>query len=127
MCSNPTNKLLKRLRGGEAFTIAELMVAISILAVLVIALYSVFNITQKALRSNEAQVDIGDRGRAVIDMIARELEQAVPTRVGGETNMFGGIGYPFWFPLPQGDLDANSGSVMRTNTLPELFFLTRQT
>jgi hypothetical protein len=106
--------------------VTELMVAISILAVIVIALYSVFNITQKALRSNESQVDIGERGRAVIEMISRELEQSVATRVAGETNMVGGIGNPPWFPTPQSDLNGSSNS-FRVNTLHQLFFLTRQT
>jgi len=112
---------------AAAFTVTELMVSISILAVIVIALYSVFNQTQRALRSNEAQVDITERGRAVMEMIARELEQSVATRVRGETNMFGGIGYPPWYPTVQTNLDASSGVAIRTNSLHQLFFMTRQT
>src|SRR5215216_3447632 len=86
-------------RPDAAFSVAELMLAVAIMGVIIFALYSVFNQTQRALRSTEAQGNVADRARAVADIISREIEQARPTfssvPVLGtsvkETNLFGGI------------------------------------
>lgn len=59
-----------------AFTVTELLVAVSLMTLIVLALFSMFNQTQKAMRSNEAQVDSTERGRAVLEIVAREIEDA---------------------------------------------------
>src|ERR1044071_4532805 len=64
---------------GAAFTVTELMVAVSLMSLIVLALYAMFNQTQKALRANEAQVDSTERGRGVLELVSREFESA---RVG---------------------------------------------
>src|SRR5262245_50423505 len=66
-------------RGARAFTVIELMLAVAIMGVIIYALFSVFNQTQRALRRSETNVDISQRARAVLEMIGRELEQARPT------------------------------------------------
>ena len=66
-------------RGTRAFTVIELMLAVAIMGVIIFALYSVFNQTQRALRRSETDVDVSQRARAVLEMISRELEQAQPT------------------------------------------------
>src|ERR1043165_3270479 len=89
-------------RKGAAFTVTELMLAVSIMGVIIFALYSVFNQTQRALRSTQTQGDVAEKARAIVDIISRELEQAKPTfsaiRVGTnkllqEINMMGGFDY----------------------------------
>jgi hypothetical protein len=64
---------------AAAFTVVELMVAISLMTLIVLALYSMFNQTQRAMRANESQVDSSERGRGVLELVSRELESA---RVG---------------------------------------------
>src|SRR5207247_7715196 len=59
----------------RAFTIVELLVAISILTLIVLVLYGLFDQVQKALRSNVAQVDVHEGGRAFMELASREMEQ----------------------------------------------------
>ena len=95
--------VLRRRRGVAAFTVIELMLAVAILGVIIFAFYSVFNETQRALRKSETSAVIGQKARAIVEILAGELEQARPTMSyyfvtnGGvrwpvkETNMFGGL------------------------------------
>ena len=67
-------------RFSVAFTVIELMLAVAILGVIVFALFSVFNQTQRALRRSETNTDVAQKARAVAEIIGMELEQAQPTR-----------------------------------------------
>ena len=69
----------KAFRNKGAFSIAELLIAISLLAVVVLALYSIFSQTQKAFRSSINQVDVNEGGRAAMGILVRDLERAVAT------------------------------------------------
>jgi type II secretory pathway component PulJ len=94
------------MRKSSAFTVIELMLAVAIMGVIIYALFSVFNQTQRALRRSETGVDVAQRARAVLEMIGREVEQAQPTegfwmmtsgverRTTNEFNMMGGLEYP---------------------------------
>ena len=59
-----------------AFSLVELLLAVSLMSVIVFGLYSMFNETQKALRSNVRQVDVLEAGRAAIELLVSDLEQA---------------------------------------------------
>src|SRR5687768_6597256 len=82
-----------------AFTVIELMLAVAILGVIVFALFSVFNQTQRALRRSETNTDVAQKARAIAEIIGLELEQAQPTRAffvsnnifTKEINMLGGM------------------------------------
>src|SRR4051812_48746115 len=95
---------------ARAFTVTELMLAVAIMGVIIFALYSVFNQTQKALRSTETQGDVAEKACAIVDIISRELEQAKPTFsaissnkiVFQEVNMLGGYEFaPQYAPRMQ--------------------------
>ncbi|MBI2947640.1 MAG: hypothetical protein HYY23_08330 [Verrucomicrobia bacterium] len=107
----------------------ELLVAVSIMSLIVYALYHMFNQTQKALRGSITQVDVLEAGRAALDMIGRELEQVTATGVAGATNLYAGSVFigstPAIAPVVQSDLDEQQP--LRTNVLQELFFLSRRT
>ena len=60
----------------RAFSLLELMVAIGLLSVIVLALYSMFDQTQKALHKNIGQVDVMEAGRLAMDLIVRDIERA---------------------------------------------------
>ena len=64
-----------RIRNSRAFTLLELMVAVSVMTLVIYTLYALFNQTQMALRKNAAQVDVNEAGRAAMEMIVRELSQ----------------------------------------------------
>jgi len=117
-------------RRAKAFSVIELMLSVAILGVIIFALYSVFNQTQKALRSTQTQGDVAEKGRAIFEMIGRELEQAQPTfsairngtNIQSEINILGGFEYG---PLTQKAerLDIQP----RTNFLHNLFFFNNKT
>ncbi len=64
-----------RARCSRAFTILELLVAVSVMTLVIYVLYALFNQTQSALRKNASQVDVNEGGRAAMEMIVRELSQ----------------------------------------------------
>jgi hypothetical protein len=100
------------------------------MSVILFGLYTMFDQTQRALRNNTAQVDVLEAGRAAVDLISRDIEQAVASQILGATNAMARITYPNalqWRPLTQ-DLLTNQNralNVYRTNFLQEFFFLTR--
>jgi hypothetical protein len=113
-------------RGGgcdQAFSLIELLTAVSIMVVIIYALYSMFNQTQKALRANITQVDVLESGRAAAEMLGREIEQLTASKLPQTVNFYTGM-----TPVPpvlQTDVDEKT--VLRTNSLQEFFFLSRQT
>jgi hypothetical protein len=101
----------------RAFTVVELLVAISALTLIVVVLYQIFDQTQKAMRSNSAQVDVSEGGRAAMELIARDLEQMTATSVPGTLDFYVGLpGVPMLQPMIP-------ATTFRTNFLEELFFV----
>jgi hypothetical protein len=113
-------------RRSAAFTVTELMLAVSIMGVIVFSLYSVFNQTQKALRSTQTQGDVAEKARAIVDMISRELQQAHATFSGvpgtNENNLIGGFEYAARVQRPE-----RTDVQPRTNFLQNIFFYTHHT
>ena len=109
-------------RVGTAFTVVELMVAVSVLSLIVVVLYNIFDNTQRAMRSNAAQVDVMEGGRAAVELISRDLEQMTELGLAGATNFYvDSWSPPFLQSLPS---PTNVISV-RTNFQQELFFTSR--
>lgn len=119
-----TYKPARPSRPAVAFTVTELLVAISLMSVIVFALYSVFNQTQRALRNTEAQSNVGEKGRAVLELLSREMEQMVPSLSKGEFNLISTMDSD---PTVQTDFDASADVRARTNVLDSVYFLSRQT
>jgi prepilin-type N-terminal cleavage/methylation domain-containing protein len=110
--------------GERGFTVTELMVAVSLMSLIVFALYAMFNQTQKAMRANEAQVDSTERGRSVLELVSREIESARAGIQGNVTNL--------WLTTApgtkkiQGDQpNASLTVVPRTNVFDNIFYLTK--
>lgn len=107
--------VLLRLR--RAFTVVELLVAVSVMTLIVLVLYGVFDQVQKALRGNSAQVDVLEGGRSAMEMLTRELEQMRSSNIPGATNAFIELMSP---PIRQAMLDPG---FYRTNVLQGVYFL----
>ncbi len=56
----------------------ELLVAMAILSLIVVGLLAIFQQTQRALRASITQTDVMETGRAVMDLMTREIQQAAP-------------------------------------------------
>ncbi|MEI9863665.1 MAG: type II secretion system protein [Limisphaerales bacterium] len=62
-----------------AFTLIEVMVAMALLSLIVIALMTVFSSTQAAFRASVTQSDVLESGRAAMDMITTDLRAMTPS------------------------------------------------
>jgi prepilin-type N-terminal cleavage/methylation domain-containing protein len=112
------------LRTSRAFTLVEILVTIALLSMIVLGLFAVFNQVQRAFRSSMNQVDQLAAGRAVTEMLPRELEQITPC--GGSAVTFAAQVIPS-APLTQ-SLPGMTGTppIMRMNLLEDCFILLRQ-
>jgi hypothetical protein len=109
-----------RYRPSRAFSLMELLLAVSISVVIIGALYTVFHHTQRALLSSVTQVDVLESGRQAMDIITRDLSQISASDIGGATNLLC-FQSPAYKPVRQ----ALVGGAVRTNILHELYFLSR--
>lgn len=108
------------------FTVVELMLSVAIMTVIVIGLYTVFDQTQKALRSSMTQIDVLEGVRATTDLLVRDFEGAAPVDFNN-TNLtsFAASTAVFAKSAEIRGLDPAGDPVMRT-VLQDVFFVTRQ-
>ena len=118
-----TQGRLKGIGRAPAFTVLELLVAVTIMTVIVFSLYQMFNQTQKALRGSMTQVDVLESGRVALQMISEELEQLQPSDLLGATNFYAAL-TPV---VPRVQLDLDETRLLRTNVLQEVFFVSART
>jgi hypothetical protein len=109
----------------HAFTLIEILTSVALLSFIVIGLFAMFNQTQRAFRVGMTQSDILEAGRAVTEMIPRELEQITPSARNAINFTAAMIlsEAPLIQPLPN---DTTTTKVARTNFLEDLFMLQRQ-
>ena len=105
----------------RAFSLVEILVAVSLLAVIMLGLLAMFYQTQRAFRLGSAQADVAESGRATMQMLTSELKQMVPSpewNVPGliTTNPYGPplLQWRHFSPEPQ------------ENYLKEIFFVMRE-
>lgn len=75
------SKPLIPLAGPRAFSLVELLVSVGLLSIVILALYAMFDQTQRALRGSVGQVDVLEGSRSAMDSVRRDLEQARPAGV----------------------------------------------
>lgn len=131
----------------RAFTVVELMVAVTIMTLIILVLYGLFDQTQRALRGSITQVDVLEGGRAAMDILVQELEQARASGAEGTVNFFSTTEPPFYgnertkdiridgqqrlsfsdnLPVDPLILPYTVGTdTSRTNILQEIYFLTQ--
>lgn len=108
--SNPRRRIV-------AMTLLEIMVAVSLLSLIVLTLYNMFDRTQKALRGTRNQSDVAEAGRAGMDTMCREIQQSRPMASTSIINVY----MDTRFTGNSYSVGANSNS-LQTNILMELFF-----
>lgn len=113
---------VRALSHARGFSVMELLVAVSLLAVIVVGLLAMFNQTQKAFRGGMAQTDVMESGRIVMQFLTREMEQIAPTEDPGATNLM------MWTPTsrtpPSSTMDLPN-NLVRDNRLQDITFLSR--
>lgn len=73
ICSVP------RRSSTRAFTLIELLASLAILALIMTMLFSIFEQVNKAWLNGEGRVDTFTQARAILDLMTRELSQAIAT------------------------------------------------
>ncbi len=59
-----------------AFSLLEMMIAVGMLTIIVLALYAMFDQTQKALRQSLNQAEVSENGRSALELMGRGLARA---------------------------------------------------
>jgi len=114
---------------APGFSLIELLVAMALLSFIVIGLVTMFGQTQRAFMQSLTDVDLLENGRAVMDLLVRDLSEAGPADVSGTANFHVEIPQPgepiYTPPLLQGLPPFLQGqpSQLRTNYLQPFFFL----
>jgi prepilin-type N-terminal cleavage/methylation domain-containing protein len=65
----------------RGFSLIEMLVAVGLLSLVILALYAMFDQTQRALRGSVGQVDVFEGSRSALELLTRDLEQARPAGV----------------------------------------------
>lgn len=68
-------------RASRGFSLIEMLVAVGLLSILILALYAMFDQTQRALRASVGQVDVMEGTRTAVQILASDLEEFGPTRI----------------------------------------------
>jgi prepilin-type N-terminal cleavage/methylation domain-containing protein len=135
--SDPIRNSQFAIRNSSGFSLIEVMVAVALMSLIVIALMAVFSSTQKAFRASVTQTDVLEGGRAAMELITQDLRQMTPS--GGISNFsFGAVNfssldndnpYPYAVPsLAYSPLQQNlpGSGALRINFLNYFFLLGRE-
>src|SRR3954451_11533192 len=77
-----------RAAANSAFSLLEMMVAVTLMLIIIAALLAVFYQTQRAFRLSVTQVDVLETGRAQMEAFVSELPEIVPSYRSGQVNLF---------------------------------------
>ena len=105
--------------GRRALTLLEMMVSVTLLAVIMIGLLAMFSHTQKALHVAVTQTDVFENARGAIQLVARDLSEMMAY---DDTNVQNAA--LLYQPSPAGTLVLPSGASQRMD-MTEAFWLTR--
>ena len=109
-----------------AFSVIEIMVAVSLLAVIIVGLLAMFYQVQRAFRQGTAQVDVMEGGRAIMGFLNRELQQMAPTDVAFTTNcLIINSESPVLRAATASTTQTLSSGDVRTNLLRDLVFISK--
>jgi type II secretory pathway pseudopilin PulG len=105
----------------SALTLLEMMVAVTLLAVIMIGLLAMFQAVTRALQVAHAQSDVFENARGAIQLVARDLTEMTAYGDEGVINAYA-VRVPS--PIPGGALQLPSG-VLQFASFNESFWLTR--
>ena len=122
---HPPSALLREAKGSarssSAFSLIEVIVAVTLMIVIILGLMAMFDQTQRAFRLGMNQTDVLESGRLATEMLVREMEQTTPAYqpYGTATN--------FFVQTVTNTLQSLAGNAaQRKNVMDDVFFLTRE-
>ncbi len=111
--------LSKKIRAQSGLTLIEMMVATTLLVVIMLGLTAMFNQVQRAFRGGLKQVDVFEGGRAIMDLVARDVEQLTASKDTNNWSLYAGMQADTYLT----SLNPAGTAPFRTNVLDELFLL----
>ncbi len=81
-------RIRRKHSGPNGFTLLEMLVALSITAVILAALYSSFFVIQRSVHASEETLTTLHEARAALDVIRREIEGAFTSTSAGNSEVF---------------------------------------
>jgi prepilin-type N-terminal cleavage/methylation domain-containing protein len=100
-----------RASSRSGFTLLELLTSMAILGVMVVMLFSVFEQINKAWLTGENRVETFTDARAVLDLMSRELSQAITTTNAPNQITFYGDTHRVYFVAPVNTDPANQADL----------------
>ncbi len=110
----------------SAFSLIEVLVVVSLMALIVLALMAVFSSTQRAFRAAVTQTDVLEGSRAAMDLMASDLRGLTPS---DGIYYFGAMNFLVTNNASHSDPLVQSlpgGTYSRSNLLQEVFILNHQ-
>jgi len=104
-----------------AFSLLEILVAVGILALIMVGLLAMFYQTQRAFRSGSMQVDVLESGRAINQLLSRELQELSAPGLSSTINLSAVSHPPLVLPLTSG-----GNGQTREYLMQDLTFLTQE-
>ena len=80
-------KRVEKQQSKGAFTLVELMAAVTISLIVVLLLYTVFDKVQKVFVKGQSEALVMEEGRSAMDLILRGLQYAAPAGFEGRENL----------------------------------------
>jgi type II secretory pathway pseudopilin PulG len=112
---------------AAGFTLIEILVTTALLAFIVIGLVAMFGQTQRAFTQSLTDVDLLENGRAVMDLLVRDLAEAAPANISNAVNFYVELPQPgeaiYTPPLLQGLPGTVNPPQERVNYLQPFYFL----
>ena len=123
--------LMKRPQTGrrrQGMTLLELMVSMSLLTVIILGLYSMFDRTQRALIRGGDEVDVQETGRSAFRVILSHVDRANSPDILGFTNLIikPNTNWNNMLNLQQTLTQQLVDGSIRIHQLQDFFFLTRE-
>jgi hypothetical protein len=101
-------------------SLIEIMVAVMLLTVIMLGLFSAFYQTQRAFRLSASQTDVLEGSRSTLSLLTRELQELTASRQANGVNLLANTPAGAVNNLPL------LGGEFQTNRLDDLFFLTHR-
>jgi type II secretory pathway pseudopilin PulG len=112
---------------APAFSLIEILVTTALLSFIILGLVAMFSQTQRAFTQSLTDVDVLENGRAVMELVARDLAEAAPANLSTGVNFYVEFPNPsekiYTPPLLQGLPGNDNAPQLRMNYLQPFYFL----